>query len=115
MLKFLIIFSNIIWKIQKWLKEDDIDVVNRGFRDSIDFPETEFGIKCKMPAFISKAYVQFSDEEGNSSRLVTKVRWVVESFNGRLKKWQYLDKVLPNSQIPNIADYTRLVMLYKHL
>ena len=62
-----------------------------------------------MPAFVSKGSAQFSDEEGNRSRLVTKARWVVESFNGRLKKWQYLDKVLPNSQISNIADYTRLV------
>ena len=103
------IFKHNLEEIQEWLKEDDIVVVDRGFRDSIDFLETEFGIKCKMPAFISKGSAQFSDEEGNSSRLVTKVRWVVESFNGRLKKWQYLDKVLPNSQIPNIGEYTRLV------
>ena len=103
------IFKHNLEEIQKWLKADDIVFVDRGFRNSIDFLQTEFGIKCKMPAFISKGSAQFSDEEGNSSRLVTKVRWVVESFNGRLKKWQYLDKVLPNSQIPNIGDYTRLV------
>ena len=101
------IFQSNIEEIQGWLKEDDIIVVDRGFRDSIELLESEFGIKCKMPAF--NKGTQFSDADSNSSRLVTKVRWVVESFNGRLKKWQYLDKVLPNSQIPYIGDYTRLV------
>lgn len=34
---------------------------------------------------------------------------MVESANARLKSWRYLDKVLPNSQIPNIGDFVRIV------
>ena len=32
-------------------------------------------------------------EEVNKSRLNTKVRWVVESANGCIKQWRFLDKL----------------------
>lgn len=47
--------------------------------------------------------------EANESRLVTKIRWVIEAVNGLIKKWKALDHVVPNSQIPNIGDYSRIV------
>jgi hypothetical protein len=47
--------------------------------------------------------------DSNSSRLTTKIRWIVESANGRMKCWKYLANVVPNSQIPNIGDDVRLV------
>lgn len=37
------------------------------------------------------------------------VRWIVEAANGRIKQWQFLAKTLPNSQIPFIGDYVRIV------
>ncbi|XP_062619215.1 uncharacterized protein LOC134280774 [Saccostrea cucullata] len=52
---------------------------------------------------------QLSTSDSNLSRVVTKVRWIVEATNGRLKQWQYLAKTLPNSQIPFIGDYVRIV------
>ena len=84
-------------------------IIDIGFRDSIDLIESDFGIKCQMPGFLTKGQKQFDCETSNCSRLVTKIRWVVESFNGRLKQWRYLEKVLPNSQIPHIGHYTRLI------
>lgn len=30
------------------------------------------------------------------------------SVNGILKPWKYLDRVLPNSEIPYIADYVKI-------
>lgn len=36
-------------------------------------------------------------------------RWVVESINGLIKKWKAFDCVFPNSQIPNIGDYVRII------
>ena len=30
-------------------------------------------------------------------------------MNGRIKTWKYLDKVLPNTQIPYIGDYVRII------
>ena len=41
--------------------------------------------------------------------LYIQVRWVVEAANGRLKQWKYLEKTLPNTQIPFIGDYVRIV------
>ena len=38
-----------------------------------------------------------------------KIRWVVESANGRLKSWRYLNNVVPNSQIPAIHDIVCIV------
>uniref|UniRef100_A0A8W8K9K7 DDE Tnp4 domain-containing protein n=1 Tax=Magallana gigas TaxID=29159 RepID=A0A8W8K9K7_MAGGI len=48
-------------------------------------------------------------ESANTSRLVTKIRWVVESANSRIKQWNYLQHVLPTSQIPYIGDFIRIV------
>lgn len=43
------------------------------------------------------------------SRLVTKIRWAVESANGRLKTWKFLANVVTNTQVPFIGDYVRIV------
>uniref|UniRef100_A0A8W8IL53 DDE Tnp4 domain-containing protein n=1 Tax=Magallana gigas TaxID=29159 RepID=A0A8W8IL53_MAGGI len=48
-------------------------------------------------------------ESANTSRLVTKIRWVVESANSRIKQWKYLQHVLPTSQIPYRGDFIRIV------
>lgn len=47
----------------------------------------------QMPAFLEKGRNQHSVEETNDSNLehyVTKVRCVVEAYNGRMKKWSFL-------------------------
>ena len=41
--------------------------------------------------------------------LVAKVRWVVESANGRIKKWKALSNSMLISQIPYVRDYERIV------
>ncbi|XP_052090260.1 uncharacterized protein LOC127726916 [Mytilus californianus] len=102
------IFKNNLEKIKEWFETNDVVVVDRGFRDSIDLLE-EFGIQIKMPSFLKRNEKQLSVEDGNTTRLVTKIRWVVESVNGRIKQWRLLDKVLPNSLIPYAGEYTRFV------
>jgi hypothetical protein len=62
-----------------------------------------------MPSFLEKALKQHTTSEANISRCVTKVRWVVEAANGRLKKWKYLDHVVPIPQIPFIGDFVRII------
>ena len=94
--------------INSWLKPNDIFIVDRGFRDAVTFLE-ERGLKVHMPAFLPKGQKQHTVEEANLSRLVTKVRWVVESVNGRAKQWKMLDKVVPNILVPNIGDFVRIV------
>jgi hypothetical protein len=91
-----------------FLKEQDVLVVDRGFRDSVRFMQ-DCGFKVEMPSFLCKTRKQHNTAEANASRLVTKIRWVVEAANGRIKKWQYINNVVHNSQIPHIGDYVRIV------
>ena len=100
--------TNNLESVKSWLHEDDVMIVDRGFRDSLDFLH-EFGIKTEMPSFLNKGQKQHDVQNSNSSRLTTKIRWVVESANGRLKQWNYLANIVPNSQIPNIEEDVRLV------
>ncbi|XP_062596761.1 uncharacterized protein LOC134258244 [Saccostrea cucullata] len=94
-------------EMRNWLQDGDTFIVDRGFRDSTDIL-ADIGIRMEMPSFL-KGAKQHSTEESNSSRLITKVRWVVESANGRIKRWKYLDRTVSNNQIPFIADYVRIV------
>ena len=94
--------------ITDWFEEDDVLVVDCGFRDAIDILK-DFGINSHMPHFLNKSQKQHTTEEANESRPVTKVRWVVESANGRIKKWKALSNTMPNSQIPYVGDYVRIV------
>lgn len=48
--------------INEWLQQDDIMVVDRGFRDSISFLQ-DLGIKSEMPCFLKKGQKQHTTEE----------------------------------------------------
>ncbi|XP_063448441.1 uncharacterized protein LOC134727973 [Mytilus trossulus] len=83
--------------------------VDRGFRDSLELLD-DLGIKAQMPSFLTKDQKQMIiTDDANTSRLVTKVRWEVESANARIKRWKYLSNVLPNKQVPYIGDYVCIV------
>lgn len=91
----------------EWLWPEDVLVVDRGFRDSIATFE-DFNLIPKMPAFLQHG-TQHDALSANESRLVTKIRWVVESINGLLKQWKTLAQVVPNTQVPYIGDFVRIV------
>ena len=55
---------------------------------------------------------QYTTEAANKSRLITKVRWVVERANGRIKQWRFLDKVVPNRLVKYIGDFAKLFAQY---
>ncbi|XP_056007177.1 uncharacterized protein LOC125665391 [Ostrea edulis] len=94
--------------IKHWIQDEDIFVVDRGFRDAIPLLE-DMGIQAEMPKLMIKGQKQLSTEDANMSRLVTKIRWVVESSNARIKRWKYLGHTLPTNQIPYIGDYVKIV------
>ena len=104
-------FAHDTESINSWLQEDDICIVDRGFRDSVDFLK-ERSYDVHMPSYLPKGQKQHSTEEANVSRLVTKVRWVVESVNGRIKQWQFLNKVVPNTYLPNVGDFVKIVCAF---
>lgn len=69
----------------------------------------DLGITMEMPTFLPKGATELQTKDANCSRLVTKIRWVVESANSRLKTWRLLDKTLPNTHIPSIGDYAQII------
>ena len=75
--------------MRNWFSEGDVHIVDRGFRDVTELLN-DCGIKTEMPHFLKKSDKQHSTEEASEFRLVTKVRWVVESANGRIKQWNAL-------------------------
>ncbi|CAC5423661.1 unnamed protein product [Mytilus coruscus] len=95
-------------EIRDWVNEEDILFLDRGFRDAIPLFRRS-RIQAEMPRFLKKGDKQFSTEDANMSRLVTKIRWIVESSNARIKTWKYLSHTLPTNQIPFIGDFVRIV------
>ena len=67
------ILQHNIEQIKSFITKDDIFIVDRGFRDSLDLLK-DLGIHAEMPAFMTKSQRQMSTSDANSSRLVTKVR-----------------------------------------
>ena len=94
--------------MKSWLNDNDIFIVDRGFRD-VSAYLVEEGFNVEMPQYLRKGNKQHNTEEANTSRLVTKVRWVVESVNSRIKQWRFFDKVVSNHYIPYIGDFLRIV------
>jgi hypothetical protein len=94
-------------RLRSWLQPNDVLVVDRGFRDCLEMLQ-DLGLITKMPHFLREGS-QHTTSEANESRLVTKIRWVIEAVNGLLKKWKALDHVFPNSQVPYVGDYVRIV------
>src|SRR5207237_423767 len=94
--------------LNEFIQHEDLFILDRGFRDSIAHLE-EIGVDSLMPNLLKPKQKQFAYDEGNSSRKVTMVRWLVEAVNGRLKnKFKFLDGVIPNSYIPNLMNYFRV-------
>lgn len=77
-------FEHDVSGISEWFVENDILVVDRGYRNTIPLLE-RIGIDHKMPALLARGEKQLSTEQSNESRLVTKTRWIVESKNGHIK------------------------------
>ena len=53
-----------------------------------------------MPKFLNKNQNLFNISEANKKRLTTKVQWLVESTNSRIKQWRIFVKIMHNTLIP---------------
>ena len=95
------IMSEILQKnIWTNLQVGDVFIVDRGFRDSIADINAK-GFVGKMPAFLNTPSSAFTTEQANKSRCITKIRYIVEVVNGRLKEWfSYFDKTIENTALP---------------
>ena len=96
------------------LKKGDVFILDRGFRDIVSALESE-GYKVLMPALKGKRN-QLTVEESNASRLVTKVRWVVEAVQGIIgQKWKLLHHQLHNSMLHNAQLYCQIACFLYNL
>ncbi|KAL1488844.1 hypothetical protein ABEB36_014639 [Hypothenemus hampei] len=101
-------FHHDVDRMRNWFQEDDIIIVDRGYRDAIPLFE-ELGIKWKMPALLNRNERQLSTEDANESRLVTNSRWVVEARNGHLRSiFKIFQHSVQIQQIPYIGDLYRI-------
>ncbi|KYM97816.1 hypothetical protein ALC62_03856 [Cyphomyrmex costatus] len=95
-------------RMLRWFQEDDIVIVDRGYRDAIDLLR-RLGITWKMPALLPRNQCQLSTDEANESRLVTKQRWIVEARNGHLKLiFKFLQQTISMHHVPNLGDFCRI-------
>ena len=87
-----------------WFLPEDFIIVDRGFRDALEFLKRH-NYEPKMPSYL-KGKSQHTAKEANNSRVITKIRWVIEAANGRIKRWKYLGNRVPNRDIKTIEkDY----------
>lgn len=91
--------------IRNWFLENDIFVVDRGYRDAVPLLE-ELGIHHKIPYNIRTGETQLSTEEANESRLITKTRWIIESRNGHFKSmFKFFTDVIPMQHAIHLSDF----------
>ena len=72
--------------ILNWVKENDIMIRDRDFRDSLGILEAR-GIDVAMPSFLGRDRREFDVYDANRSRFVTKLPQVVEDVYARFKRF----------------------------
>ena len=84
-------------------------IVDRGFQRVVDDLKVLGNVSVHMPSCDAKGNEQSSTSEANRSRLVTKVRWVVEAYHGRFKKWKFFENRQPNSHVDSFKECLRIL------
>lgn len=94
--------------LANWFQNGDIVLVDRGYRDAIPLLEY-LGIDHRMPALLLPRERQLSTEDANSSRLVTKSRWIVEARNGHLRSvFKFLAQTLNLQYAKKLNSFYRI-------
>ena len=83
-------------------------ILDRRFRDSLGVLKA-LGIDTAMPSCLGRGRRQFDVYDANRSRFITKLRWVVESLNTRLKSLKWFSRTIQNSSLPSVTDYVPIV------
>ena len=94
--------------IRTCLRPKDVFIVDRGFRDCIPLLN-QLHFDTFMPAFLGRNEKQFETSTANQTRFVTSVRWIVEYVNGQIKQWRMFDRVIPNTLLPSIGQWFRIL------
>lgn len=98
-------FENDVNGIRAWFQEGDILIVDRGYRDAGDYLEA-LDISYRMPHVLLRGRTQFTTEEANETRLITKTRWVIKSRNGHIKSvFKFFDNVIEMPHVENLKYF----------
>ncbi|XP_029158004.1 uncharacterized protein LOC114930409 [Nylanderia fulva] len=101
-------FEQNMQEIREWFQNGDIFIVDRGYRDAIPLLEA-MGITHRMPCLLERDQRQFTTEQANESRIVTKTRWVVETRNGHLNSiFKFFANVIQITHTKNLGDFLRI-------
>jgi len=101
-------FNRDVDGMQAWFEKGDIFIVDRGYRDAVPMLQ-RIGINVRMPPLLKPGQNQFSAEEANEARIVTKTRWIVEARNGHMKSiFKFFSQLIRTSHIPNLNDFLRI-------
>ena len=68
----------------------------------------ELDLNVALPPFLNGRR-QFTAAEANQARCVTKLRWVVEAVNARMKQFKFLSNTVKNSSLPYLEQYLSIV------
>lgn len=79
------LFENENGPFRRLFRENDVIVLDRGFRDAIPLLES-LNYRVYKPESLDEGARQLTFSQANRSRKVTLCRWVVEVVNGRFKR-----------------------------
>ena len=64
----------------------------------------EVDLNVALPPFLNGRR-QFTAAEANQARYVTKLRWIVEAVNARIKQFKFFANTIQNSSLPYLERY----------
>ncbi|XP_047024539.1 uncharacterized protein LOC124633388 [Helicoverpa zea] len=90
--------------LRLYFQENDVFILDRGFRDSIRMLEG-CNYRPYMPDSLLVGEHQLTTQQANQSRCVTICRWVVEAVNGHFKRdFKLLRQDYFNKSVPNMMQ-----------
>lgn len=82
--------------------------MDRRYRDAVELLE-QLDIRYHMPELLERGQRQLITAQANSSRLVIKIRWIVEARNGHIKSiFHFLAQVIRMTHTSHIGDFYRI-------
>lgn len=95
-------------QFRRWFEENDIIILDRGYRDSAPLLE-QLGITMRSPPCLQRNQRQLTTEQANEARLITKSRWIVEIINGHLKSiFKFFDHRISVIHAINLSDFLKI-------
>ena len=99
---------NLHGDLADWVSEGYVCVVDRAFSYVLGVFEG-LGLETKMPSYLKKGVSQHTTKEAKELRLATEVRWVIEAYHGRVKKWIFFDKIIQHDFLDVIGPLNRIL------